>query len=256
MKKRFNNREKCRLCLNEKKICNSHLISEFFYKTFYEKDSHKFVALSPNTEEDDKLIEQKGIREYLLCKECETLLSRYERYAAEVITKIQNSFDINQAYEIFNDIDYKKFKMFELSILWRASISKTYVAVNLLEHEDIIREMLLNGNPGKFYEYGCIVEAIVIDGEFTYRSIIEPFTSNNRIEDHSIVNFIFGGFLWSFCIGKNSLFFSHKKSFLQEDNSLPIIRSSNETNTAIVDFHINTVKNPIVKKKIYNNNIG
>ena len=60
---------KCRLCLKEKPIQNSHIIPEFLYKPLYD-NLHRFKSLStlPEIKIEYK---QKGIREKLLCRDCE-----------------------------------------------------------------------------------------------------------------------------------------------------------------------------------------
>lgn len=246
---------KCKLCRRENELRKSHIISEFMYKEIYEENIHRFSSLSPLTQRGERLYEQKGIRELLLCQDCETQFSRYEDYVSKELKKIQNSIDTNLPYVIVNNIDYKNFKLFQLSILWRASVSKIFKSVSLGIHEEILREMLVNENPGNYFDYGCILESIVIDDEFTYRAIIEPYTDENLIEDQTIINFIFGGFWWKFCISHNSENFSQKMCFLQENNTLPILKSNNATNEKIIDFHVRVVANPIVKDKVYKNNL-
>jgi len=73
------------LCKEDAKLCNSHILPEFFYLDLYE-EKHRTLQI---TKENEKYI-QKGIREYLLCQQCETKLSRYEKYAKELIHEIPN----------------------------------------------------------------------------------------------------------------------------------------------------------------------
>ena len=102
-------------------------------------------------------IKQQGIYEYLLCRECEQLLSPLETYANDILFRHMDAapHEVGRIWK-FYDIDYKKFKLFEMSLLWRAGVSnhKMFSAVKLGPHEEIIRNMLLSLNPGRYYEYG------------------------------------------------------------------------------------------------------
>ena len=74
----------CRLCLKKKVLKNSHIIPEFIYSPLYD-EKHRFHVLSNmNVSGPAKL--QKGIREYLLCGECEGKLSKYERYMSLILS--------------------------------------------------------------------------------------------------------------------------------------------------------------------------
>jgi len=111
----------------------------------------------------------------ILCAKCENevLCQRYEDYAAKVyqlidsklksfkgikIELITNKNGVNGKY--INGIDYTKFKLFLLSILWRASISKRdfFDQVKLgNKHEEIIRKMIFDENPKQPEDYPCFI---------------------------------------------------------------------------------------------------
>ena len=72
----------CKLCLKQKDLQKSHLIPEFFYKPLYD-EKHRFHVLT-TTPEDKNIFEQKGIREKLLCYDCEQYFSQLEDYVRKV----------------------------------------------------------------------------------------------------------------------------------------------------------------------------
>ena len=50
-------------------LCRSHIIPEFFFKPLYdEKGRYHQYSADP---EQKTLVHQKGLREYLFCRECE-----------------------------------------------------------------------------------------------------------------------------------------------------------------------------------------
>jgi hypothetical protein len=131
----------CKLCKKEAKLRYSHILPEFFYSNMYDE---KHRALKVASDEKERYF-QKGIREYLLCQECETKLSRYEGYAAKLIREIPNfSPDTSGLFLYSENVDYLRLKLFQLSIIWRASISKDrmFESVKLGRHEEKIRKML------------------------------------------------------------------------------------------------------------------
>lgn len=70
---------KCRLCEEDKELRNSHILPKFMYQNLYDAKPKRFYTLKvdlDNSHKSRKKIEQKGIREYLLCGDCEVLLSK------------------------------------------------------------------------------------------------------------------------------------------------------------------------------------
>ncbi len=71
----------CALCQLNKPLRRSHIVPEFMYKPMYDF-IHRFQGLSLNVSERPQT-HQKGLREELLCHDCEQLLAnKYENYAA------------------------------------------------------------------------------------------------------------------------------------------------------------------------------
>ena len=65
----------CQLCLKDRQLRHSHIFPELFYKPVYE--NQRAFIITGNPEKKIKWIQQ-GIREHLLCQECETQFSKYE----------------------------------------------------------------------------------------------------------------------------------------------------------------------------------
>ena len=188
---------KCKLCGSDKKLLKSHIIPEFMYKTMYD-ESHKFHCISSITEKPN-YVKRKGEWERLLCNECEVDMSKYEGYVALLLNgKMEiNVRNHNGLIEI-SGIDYKLFKLFQLSILWKASISNRalFNEVALGKHEEVIRKMLLSGKPAENNKYGCIMIATMHDGEHIDSMILQP--KKKRVDGQICYRFVFGGFWWLF----------------------------------------------------------
>jgi len=124
---------KCSLCLKEKTILESHIIPKFVFKWLKETGSSYLRNPSnPNIRLQD------GIKEKLLCFECEQKLSVFEKWFAE------NIFNNYLAGKDFMFAYGEELGKFAVSLLWRiAIVSKDNLDKNenfLLEHLDLVTE--------------------------------------------------------------------------------------------------------------------
>jgi hypothetical protein len=221
---------KCKLCQLENELCDSHIIPEFFYDPLYDNNHRiKRISFDPSIN-IKRIFEQKGLREKLLCKNCECILNIYETYACEIWRN--QLLNISNQFNYLNRIDYQKFKLFLISIIWRCGITtNAHFNIDLGLHQEKMREMLLNNNPGNFDEYGCLISAMVNDNDELIDDLIWLET-DFRIEGHRCYRLLFGGFIWIFFIS------SHKppeialKSFLQNSGDLLIMKA----NLSDIDF--------------------
>ena len=212
----------CRLCLKESELRNSHILPEFLYENLYD-EKHRTLLVSRG---DEKIV-QKGIREKLLCQKCETKLSRYEKYAKELILEIPNFVRDNNLELLFSDsVDYLKLKLFQLSILWRASVSSNalFQQVKLGPHEDKIRAMINEEYPGKVSDYGCLM-FITLDVSLLLTIIQSPFRFKKRVDGHTAYKFATGNLDWIFFVTSHKISHVLRQLFLQEDGLLRVIIS-------------------------------
>lgn len=63
----------CKLCLQEKELCESHIIPKFVYRPVNDEKRREVVV-----SENKYSIVQNGVKIPLLCKECEGKFSNYE----------------------------------------------------------------------------------------------------------------------------------------------------------------------------------
>ncbi len=197
-------KKKCKLCDQEKKLCNSHIFPEFLYKPTYD-ESHSFISVSANPRLPTRPI-QKGFREYLLCRDCEEQFNKYETYTADLLREIWEKKSSNRRTTI-KDFDYDKLKLFGLSIIWRAHKSNlpTYKDTTLGPHGPKIKKMLQNENPGPPEKY-CFTLLKLEGTEFNQRLITPPFRTRfpSKAEDLNCLYFVAFGFYWIFITSKQS----------------------------------------------------
>lgn len=197
------NQNLCKLCLQLKELRESHILSEYEYKPLYDV-KHRFYRLSSKKIKPGIL--QKGLREKLLCNECERLRSECERY----VSLLMNG-GIELGYEPFSggvkvtNIDYNKFKLHQLFLLWITSISSLpeFSAIKL--HHDIeeqLRLELLSKDPGHPHEYACIVCALITKNKGPIHQIILPPSLIEK-EGAQWARFVIGGLVWTYCTSIN-----------------------------------------------------
>ncbi|MEW8626992.1 MAG: hypothetical protein AB2551_14660 [Candidatus Thiodiazotropha sp.] len=192
----------CKLCGKEGKLLNSHIIPEFIYSPLYD-ELNRCHIITTLEEERNKYL-QKGIREKLLCNDCEILLSKNERYVSLVFSgAIPIHISGHSKLIRVEGLDYTKFKLFALSILWRAGVSKhkTFEQVNLGSHEKTLRSMVLGNDPGPPSQYPFLLSPIVLDQELLNGLIVQPTVS--RIAGHYAYRFVFAGLAWVFIVSKH-----------------------------------------------------
>ncbi|MBD3249472.1 hypothetical protein GF336_05485 [Candidatus Woesearchaeota archaeon] len=193
----------CKLCLEKvDKLCNSHIIPEFFYKPIY-NDQHKLFPIDLNKIKINKI--QKGLREYLLCKSCESKFNRYENVVNKIIYTDKLTSERDEPFFIINDFDYHKFRFFQLSILWRIGVSSLsmFSDVKLGPHLEILRNSLSEERLCPYNQYGCILTACRHEGKHKIDFIDSP-EKLSIIGGHKAYRLVFGGFVWTFVVSSKN----------------------------------------------------
>jgi hypothetical protein len=142
---------RCTLCPNDvPRLCLSHILPEPFYAGVYEANG-TFPVFSNKKVGPVMRPQQKGLRERLLCPDCEARFSKWETYAlGEPFHRTKQPGIDHGPYMEFI-MDYATFKLFQMSILWRMSVTSLDVFANVQlgkKHEERLRAMLLASDPG------------------------------------------------------------------------------------------------------------
>jgi hypothetical protein len=162
-----------------------------------------------------------GIKEDLLCDVCERKFAENEAYARDLLygnappplKKLLlgsdfTDFPVQPDFEGFLGarkviVDYRRLKLFQLSLLWRAGVAKGlfFKDVNLEEfHEAKLRNLLLAENPGSDTDYACIM----IDLRHNEKDCADWVENAKRLDDGNQVGYLFiiGGYMYSFTVSK------------------------------------------------------
>jgi len=218
----------CKLCQQDNPLQNSHIVPEFFYKPSYDDKHRIYARVGAKLAQMAPL--QKGFRERLLCWHCEQKLSPYEKYNREILyggVEITGSRKGNRIE--FTELDYKRVRVFYLSLLWRMSIAsqRFWGEVSLGRHEEKVRKMVLQEDPGEPYDYGVCCIAPLFDGHLLADFILQPDRKRNR---HGwFYRVVLGGFLFMFYISVGRQKGIEKELFIQKNGCwvVPVIDAWN-----------------------------
>ena len=225
----------CRLCLKDVELRNSHILPEFFYKPLYDEKG-RLLGLHGQGSKRREYV-QKGIREKLLCAQCETYINDLcEKYFHKYW--FHNSalpLHLPEGRQCSLSFEFGKFKLLLLSVLWRCSVSthETYKFVKLGPHEEIIRKILRDGVLPEKDRYPILFHALIHDsGEINNQLISMPLMY--KMEGHAIYEMIFGGCAWYFKISNHSYSEFESLSFVE---GLPYsVTSMNYKEMGVVGF--------------------
>lgn len=204
---------KCKLCIEDGVLVKkSHIIPDFMYRDLFD-DKHRLFEAKVNDGELKTKIAQTGSYESnLLCKKCENeRLGKLERYASMLLyggtpTIIRNEINVHGMKSSHcKEINYPYFRLFLLSIVWRASISKLQIFhdVNLGPHEDVIRKMILNKDPGNYKKYPCIMITYINQKKLPHQLVGQPILS--REGGTYTYFFLIGGVLYIYFISQHNI---------------------------------------------------
>lgn len=176
--------------------------------------------------------------EYLLCLDCEILFKGWEEYGYEVFYGDSNMSNIqrrivkrcNASFFEISNVDYVKFKLFMLSILWRMGVSgrDMFKHLHLGPHEEKVRKMILANDPGNVDEYPFVIENFTGHARIR-KSFIHP--QKVRVHGgHVAYVFMINGYFIKYYISKQGVSNELKEALKEFQNKLvtPIASNSRE----------------------------
>jgi hypothetical protein len=229
----------CKLCLLDRPLCNSHIIPEFLYRAAYD-DKGRALELT-RTLGNHRFV-QKGYRERLLCDECEQRINVFEKYFKQAWYDAGTLPDrVDEDVYVLQGLDYRLFKLFHLSVLWRAGVSSNSIFANvrLGAHREPMREILLSEDPGPKDRYHFLAQVLVDDGLVVDGVILEPATF--KYQTRRIHVLLFGGCAWNYVISRQPLR-DLLPLALTTSGTLPLLRQQITRFDLLADFLVDYVR--------------
>lgn len=185
---------KCRLCLQEKILCKSHIYPEYMYRAAYD-EKHSYLEFDADEKSFNKR-RSKGLYEKLFCRSCEDIFKAYEDYGKELLyDDVKQKIRSTKSPYIVKSYDYVTFKLFVLSLLWRASISRlnAFKYASLGVYENNLREILYSGLALEVNNYPCILSQTHINGNLSDGVFMEIVPRKAIADGRTIYQFIIDG---------------------------------------------------------------
>jgi hypothetical protein len=201
----------CKLCGRPAELRRSHILPEHLYERFYSSDKHPvlnqvhFDTADPTSNRVRYL--QKGLRERLLCNQCEQHLNESgEKYCSEALIKNPSRVGLEGVVQ-YLDLDYKSVKLYFFGIFWRIGVAsiKPFDEVTLSgRHERELREAILNCNAGAPGFFPCIVDED--NSPHLRKLLLQPrtvaITGGDGIQ-YRVIELVANGQRWHFVLSSN-----------------------------------------------------
>ncbi len=212
----------CKLCHQQRELRNSHIVPEFLYAELY-NEKNQLMGVNGRGKKGWRPL-QKGVREPLFCEACEQHFNEYceKPFRANWVASspLPNPWLVREPYWITTD--YSSFKLFHLSVLFRAGVSTlpTFSEVSLGPHQERLRQMILRRDPGEFWQYP--VFGLVLVEPKTQR-IFQTVTrcQRGRLLGLRCYYIAYGGVQWWFCVSSQRKF-ELEQIVLQGDGRMPL----------------------------------
>ena len=213
----------CPLCQQERKQCDSHIVPEFLYAPTYEADGRAYEVSALGKK--GRFV-QKGRTEKLLCRDCErhindNLEDYFSKlwYSPGVLPK-----EAPPANIVLSGVDYSRFKLFHLSILWRASVARSvaFEQTHLGPFEPAIRRMLLELDPGDALTHQIFGTAMVTGRSpiINHAMVMPPLPFRSHGVNAYVA--IYGGCFWEIVVSRRPVRGALEARMLREDGSLTL----------------------------------
>jgi len=201
------------------------------YKDLFDEKKRMHVIQS-----EKGAIKQRGFSQTgefdrnIICQHCDnSVLGKLERYASLVLydrnpkTLEYRTDPDGTKYTYCAEFDYTQFKLFLLSVLWRASISNRplFQEVSLGPHEKSIRRMLLKSDPGEQMKYPCLIMTYLNLDQFPSDVVAQP--SQSRVNGGYVYKFLISGMVYIFYVSKHIIPDELKDCAINRKGELKII---------------------------------
>ncbi|MEZ8274055.1 hypothetical protein AB6C54_22735 [Vibrio splendidus] len=168
----------CRLCNKKADFQRSHIVPSSLFKSVKAGEPQLYVF----EEHTRPVYRNVDPKERLLCRNCEQFLSsNYEQYGTALTRKPKNVIKHKEHIE-FKKFNYKKWYLYYLSILWRASISslKEFSSIELGDLAAVLKKCIWDNELH-------LGDGFSLD-DFIVITMFRVIDKSSRIEDSAIKN--------------------------------------------------------------------
>ena len=253
---------KCHLCLQDKDLLKkSHIIPNFMYRNLFD-ENHRMVRTQGLDISSARKIQSGEHEGHILCQQCDNeILGSMEGYAHKVLfTPLGNGPDDIRTQNVLHpdgkltstlceNLDYAKFKLFLLSLLWRASISQLdfFKIVQLgPKKEESIRKMIFDNDPLSQLDFPCMVSS--------FRGLQRNMTSGvisspRRVRNEKGTRYVFqiGQLVLVFFVSESDTPEWLQDAAITTENKMRILHFSNEMGRDLMETYFG----PVMTQALY-----
>lgn len=223
----------CLLCGEFAELAtSSHIIPKFMYKGMQDKRNKIAVSILKNNIKTETEIDYRYFEKDILCLDCERVkLSQLDNYGNRVLFGDQKGNDFFKTTVLeypdmkvceIQNFDYAKFKLFLLSVLWRAHISKHifFEHVNLDKRAVAIEEAILTKNSNLCEDVKISILGLMFNRNKLYKVVTKP--RHIITETIDVYSFTIYGIVYNFIYQDENHTFHLGENVLQPNHSLKI----------------------------------
>lgn len=135
-------------------LIKAHIIPEGFFRLLRDENiAPEMISNSPGS--FPKRMQVGTYDSAILCSQCDGKMAPWDNYGQQVLIHgfseaVKIPLQGKTVARRIERFDYRRLKLFFMSVLWRASVSKQtfYKRISLGPFEDRLRTMILNEDPG------------------------------------------------------------------------------------------------------------
>jgi len=186
----------CRFCNIERPLIKAHIVPEGFFRVL--RDGSGVPELHTNKRGAYPKRAPVGVYDKsILCRNCDNVFSPWDNHAQHVL--LHNFSDTMAFYSgptkvgwKIDRFDYRRFKLFFISLLWRASVSthQFYQRVSVGPFQDELRQMIANEDPGTAETFAVALAKFDAPG---FTAMLDPHLE--RYEGINYCRFYLAGFV-------------------------------------------------------------
>lgn len=215
----------CRYCGEDRKLIKAHVIPEAFFRRLRDGQAPPRMLTNKKNEYPKRM--PIGVYDKkILCQACEPHFQQWDDYAQDLLdVEPKGASQIIEngqfaGYEI-QEYNYNLLKLFFISLLWRASVSKHifYSKVNLGPFEHIAKRFIEHNDPGTPEDFSVTL------AKFDHpigKTILDPHPE--KPEGINYYRFYFGSYIAYIKVDKRNTTGLHIDFMMKPGKPLRIIR--------------------------------
>jgi hypothetical protein len=215
---------RCKFCGKETNLIDAHIIPKGFFRRL-QVSKKSLEMVSNKLGEFTRRVPIGVYDKHLVCIDCEKIWGEWDDYAQKILGEEPKDSRViwnngKKICYVIDKYDYKKLKLFFISLAWRASVSEQpyFSKISLGQFDPIAKEFIRNNDPRDSETFGVIL------AKFDHplaRSILDPHSS--KIDGVNFLRFYLSGYIAYIKVDKKPFPTLYSKCAMAESKPLYII---------------------------------